>query len=222
MSEQKQIEELQKLLDKRVPLHPELVAHLESGGVPMIRHPLIYSIFHSDFQNAQVNTHFEWKKKEVAKARREKNWNNYIFLHERPYRLNAFLDIEKKLTGNEYWKMLGEIWTDSENIYQNLFLWKKLLGANRKGRCYFMDEDDREKFRALPNEIVVYRGCEPRNRDGLSYTTDRAKAEWFSRRLNKRGDDIVIEKLIKKADAFAFLGGRGENEIVLKPKWRLE
>ena len=103
-------------------LNPELKPYyIVQNGIPMIKHPLVFSIFHTDIQNYIINKQFEWKKKEVKEALRKGKWGSFIFLHERPYRLKAFASIAHKIKDSKvYWDILGDIWVDSENIWQNL------------------------------------------------------------------------------------------------------
>jgi hypothetical protein len=121
-----QIKKLQEMLDSKEPLHPELAKHLSSGlttGMPGIFHPLHYEVPFLPGMEALSNKRFLWKKQAVADALEKGKYSSYIFLHERPYRLNAFAEIAHKLDDEAYWKLLGEIHVDSENIWQNFRAW---------------------------------------------------------------------------------------------------
>jgi hypothetical protein len=52
----------------------------------------------------------------VDQARASGDWCTYIWLHERPYRVEALQDIAFNLRGREYWEMVSHVWSDSENI----------------------------------------------------------------------------------------------------------
>lgn len=207
-----------KLLSTPAELHPELKERLivrKDLGMPGIYHPLYYSIPHAPELNHLANLQFEMKKKALAEYKQKKKWSSYIFIYERPYRIQAFMEIMSELDDQKYWTLLGEVWADSENIWQNLEAWTELLSSRRAGREHFMDEQEREAFAKLPEKLVVYRGYEHgKNRVGLSWTLSAEKAAWFSKRYNRNGK--VRTRTIKKSDVFAYLTGRGEDEIVLK------
>lgn len=198
-------------------LNPELKPYyIVQNGIPMIKHPLVFSIFHTDIQNYIINKQFEWKKKEVKEALRKGKWGSFIFLHERPYRLEAFASIAHKIKDSKvYWDILGDIWVDSENIWQNKDVWKYFLeNGPERNKEYFMSMEDREVFKSLPDKITVYRGYQPRkNKGGFSYTLSKEKAEWFAKRFGKDGK--VITREVNKKDVFAYKNSRNEQEIII-------
>lgn len=195
------------------PLHPDLVPYFEEDGVmgAQLRHPLVYQV--PFFSNGNANAFYEQKKKAIDEALEEKNYNRFLFLHERPYRLQAFETISDLLSDSEYWTLLSSVWIDTENQWQNLETWKKLLASNRSKRNRMMDEDDDRFLRSLPEDLIVYRGCQKGlNENGLSWTMDKVKAEFFANRFGRKG--IVLEKRISKKQIVAVLTGRGESEII--------
>lgn len=211
------VERLQKMYQK-AELNPDLKPYyIVQNGIPMIKHPLVFSIFHMDIQNYIINQHYEWKKKAVKDAIKSKKWSSFIFLHERPYRLDAFIQIEQELRKKpkEYWNVLGSIWVDSENIWQNIDEWRFLLKEGpEKDREYFMSKEDRAVFNELPQKLVVYRGYVPRqNKSGFSYTLNPEKAEWFSKRFGKPGK--VLKREVNKEQVFAYKNDRNEQEIII-------
>jgi hypothetical protein len=142
----------------------------------------------------------------------------YVFMYERPYRLHGFLQIMHHLDDKNYWELLGSIWSDSENIWQNFKVWLKLLADDRPGKEHFMDAEEREALAKLPDVLVVHRGyVKGKNKNGLSYTLSKEKAEWFAKRFSN-GNPAVCTRRVKKTDVLAYLTGRGEDEIVLKPE----
>lgn len=190
-----------------------MILYLENGtSFQMLRHPLLYSVPYSPSQNALINKRYELICKRLDKAKREKDYESYVFIYERPYRLNAFIEIESYLDDKEYWKLLSSLWVDSENIWQNIKTWKKLLKKKQVTKNFFMSEEDKSKFDKLPDLLTVYRGYR-RNKDGLSYTLDKEKAIWFSKRFHKEGN--VLEVTIPKSKIFAYTNSRSEQEIII-------
>ena len=94
-----QLEELKKTFDlgKAEKLHPDLEACIDPEGPlgSFLQHPLVFFAAYDPVFNAHVNKLYSQKKKQANKARKDKNWDRFIFLHERPYRLDAYIDVCK-------------------------------------------------------------------------------------------------------------------------------
>src|SRR6478736_3433688 len=118
-------------MKKTEKLHPDLQTYLEERGPlgRMIRHPLLYEIVYMPQMNAVLNARYLAKKKATTEAFDKKDWSHYIILYERPYRLVPFMNSMKLMTDQEYWHNLGRVWSDSENIWQNIKVWKKLMAS---------------------------------------------------------------------------------------------
>lgn len=194
------------------PLHPDLLPYLEDGVLgKQLRHPLIYQV--PLWANGHANAYYLQKKKDLDQAIADKNYKRIVWLHERPYRLDAFIEIADRLSDEQYWSLLGSIWTDTENAWQNLEAWKELFSSIRPKRQYLMDWDEQLALSSLADTVKVYRGCQKGiNEDGISWTLKRDKAEWFANRFSK--DGIVIEKEISKSDIIAVFTGRNEFEVI--------
>lgn len=225
----KELSELEKLLRTQEELDPALAEYIETGGMfgPSIKHPLVFSIVHTPTMNAFVNAQFRAKKKALDKARRKGDWDAYVWLHERPYRLDAFLDISWHLDGPRYWELLGEIWSDTENAWQNIDEWREVFTADATGREMMSDEDVRCVFDLPPEKgglaplTRIYRGYRFDSAlHGYSWTLDRARAKWFARRL--RQDDHPSPKVasgfVAREHVIAYITGRDEQEIVTLPE----
>lgn len=206
------------LLNKVEELDPELADHIyesDSFGA-CIKHPLVFSMMHFPQQNALVNNQLRHKKEALAKAEAKGDWHTYIFLHERPHRVDAFIEIMDRLSDSDYWGTLGGIWIDSENIRQNPRIWQMLLRSNRPEREAIMDEGERDDLAAMPESIVVYQGHTNRRHDGWSWTTSRETAEWFAHRFAdfERARPVVTQGTVRRSNVIAYFTGRNESEIV--------
>jgi hypothetical protein len=195
-----------------VELNPELqkfVVETEIGKY--IKHPLVFSPL---VLPGLANQMLEQKYNQLRKALDTKNFSQYVFLHERPYRVSVFKDIKHELTDENYWKLLSSIWTDTENSYQDLGTWKNLFKSKRGQRHNLMTEDELNTMESLDDTVTIFRGCVKNlNEDGLSWTLDKERAEWFANRFDQEG--IVIEKAIGKEKIVAYFSGRGEEEIIV-------
>jgi hypothetical protein len=202
-------------LSKKEPLHEALKPYVIEGGfMPMLKHPLVFHVPYHEQMNALANKQYEQKKNATERYLKEEKYDSYVFIHERPYRLSAFLNIYDKMKPKEFWEMLSDIWRDSENIWQNKSTYKMLFSYHPKSKHHFMSKEDRKVFDSLPEQVVVYRGFTVgKNKNGFSYTLDKSRAEWFANRFNKNGK--VLERTISKDKIVAYTNGRGEQEVII-------
>ncbi len=218
------LRDIDKLLRTQEELDPALAMYIDEDGPlgPSVKHPLVFSIIHTPTMNAYINAQFRAKKQAVEEALAEKKWAKYIWLHERPYRVDAFRGISAQLDGPQYWELLGEVYIDSENVWQNRDEWLALLQVNLPGREMMTDEKDRAVFTLAPeaggllDETVVYRGYRHEDGlDGFSWTLNKATAKWFARRFPHQGGIATVATgKVARDNVIAYLTGRGELEIL--------
>jgi hypothetical protein len=202
-------------------LDPDLEYYVdESNGFPVLRHPLVYAVPYMSSMNALYNRQYLGKKDQLADASDTGDWHGYVYLHERPYRLDALLEISDEVDDATFWSLLSGIWMDSENIPQNQELWNEIFDSGRAGMENMMKNDEREALAALPQKIKIYQGHTGDRDDGWSWTTDKSVALWFAQRFSElEGSDAqVTEATADKNDVLAYLLGRGESEILVSPE----
>jgi hypothetical protein len=211
-------------------LLPELQPYLTENsvlGTPSIHHPLIISILHVPQLNKMINKSFLHKQEAIAKAIKKQNWISYVFLHERPYRLQALLDVthmieddspsENHPSWQAYAELVASIWTDSENIWQNFEEWFEIWeDLKNRDLLKFTMEDHENEFLASSDLLTLYRGTSEDLDAGMSWTLDKNKAEWFAKRFNK-DTPVVLETVVKASEVYAYYTGRNEQEIVINP-----
>jgi hypothetical protein len=211
-----------------VELLPELAPYVRDGGSlgnRVLHHPYVIDPFLSPHTHKMANRQYQAKVQAVARAREAGDWGTFVFLHERPYRLDAFAEVwvsKNSFTDDEYWEVLSHIWIDTESLSSEQDEWFDLLMDERPGRHeHFMDEQDRERFDALPDQVTVWRGwpVEGGNPSGLSWTLDRERAVWFATRFDQVG--VVAEITVPKEEIIAVLVGRGEDEVIVDPEFRV-
>jgi len=215
------IADIQKLMETQEELAPELEQYLDDGplGGRCLRHPLVYSIFWAPQMNAMLNEQFRQKRAAVIDARRQENWHGFVYLHERPYRLDAFVDTAWRMRDQEYWEILGGIYIDTENLWQNKDQWVECLTADRRLRSRLMRAEDRVTLQSHDPVIEVYRGYNSGGTvDGLSWTTSADVARFFARRLADTGATMYLsEGRVKRARVLAYFNGRSEQEMLVLP-----
>ncbi|MFY0733730.1 hypothetical protein [Aurantimonas sp. NFXS3] len=174
------------------------------------------------------------KEDSLLLAKAQGDWENYVCLHERAYRVDALVSVieqhsSKGGTHPELSIQLGEIasevWYDAKYPWQSLEDWRfvfQTLDANKQS---LMSKSERRALRKMPSEFTVYRGVSAVDHMeaeeaafGLSWTTQQSKAEWFARRFALDDSQaFVIEATISKKAVIAYLTGREESEILIDP-----
>ena len=214
------IESLEEIMKRQEPLDSELKPWIEKerGALewPTLKHPLVFSVPYMEAMNAVYNAQLKAKKEYIAKALKNKSWNSYLYMHERPYRFQKFIEIENQMSDKDYWENLGSIWSDSENIWQYKGIISTLLLSNRGEKQYFMDDKEREFLDKLPEEFIIYRGHQGINRSGYSWTLSYWRARWFAQRFDKQKNGVV-QAIVNKKNIIGILLGRGEYEAVTPP-----
>jgi hypothetical protein len=205
----------QRLISSDEPLHPDLLPYVQETDMigTVLKHPLVYDIPMST--PAMANWRYAKKQEALAEARANQNWHMVVWLHERPYRLTALMEIAPLADDQEYWELVGDVWIDSENIFEHTDDWIALFASERTGREHLMDAVERAALEAMDEPITIYRGfTKGVNESGLSWTISLERATWFANRFNSKGEGDVVEAWIDRADVAAHFNRRGESEIV--------
>jgi hypothetical protein len=177
------------------------------GDVRFIHCPEIVSIYcGGDFEDNLYNQQYEYKKRRRAELLAANDFEGYVFLTERPYRLNALLDIigDNKCNAERLANLIMQVWADSESPSTNIKIWRKIFSDMKNCRVF------QESKNSLPERFKVWRGGTAK---GISWTTDEKVAHWFAKRLNK--NDAVHCREITRDNAVCYVGDRGEKEIIL-------
>ena len=201
----------------------ELSQYYEEAQWPMIRHPLVYAVpfFDTEEEALRLNRLLEQKQEALSKAEASHNWSEYVWLHERPWRVHAFLEIQDNIVDRRYWPLLRDVWVDAENIYDNHMKWWELLTSTRADRRLFMNDEERRTFDRMLPEFEIYRGTIEIEKEGsylgFSWTRDPHKAVWFAQRFDRpgHGRPVLATATVNKDDCIGLILSRGEHEIVI-------
>lgn len=197
-------------------LHPDLEKYLitDRDGV-RLNHPLVQFLRFDPDDVGLLNRSYQKKCKDLAHAFDQEDWYTFIILHERPYRLDAFMQIAHEMPYRKFWALLSMVWMDAHILWRNEAIWRELWNEDRPCKQYAMNATERKAFKRLPDEITVYRGIGDGNTiNGMSWTLDRDKAIWFAR--SNAEPPVLLTGRAMKSDAHALLLGRKEKEIVLE------
>jgi hypothetical protein len=148
-------------LVKNEPLLPELqrYLHYDDRSGWCVHHKFVVSLCLDPDRCAWVNDDYRSVKAKVEAC--EKNLgdgNAFVFWHCRGYRFDAFKRIAKRLAPADYWRLLNEVWMDSENIHRNLTDWKRLWSAPIPQKHLVMDDGERAKLCDMAPSFKVWRG----------------------------------------------------------------
>jgi hypothetical protein len=207
-----------------VELHRDLVPYLAESEVlgEVLKAPLVFMVPYLPAMARLANEMYRTKTEGIRRAAAERNWHKIVWLHEKPYRLGAFLSIRERLSDREYWEALGSIWIETENLHDDQEQWLGALTAHRPGRAsWLMGDEDRATLAELGEEVTIYRGfARPGSYRAPSWSLSRSRAEWFANRAALTSPDrrgYLATTRLPKSQLLAYTNGRGENEIILDP-----
>ncbi len=202
------------------PLHPDLNPYVcDTDFGPMLKHPLVTQII--GIVPGFANKQYERKKAMLHKARLNGDLHRQIFLHERPWRTGVLENIwlaDRDLAPEILGPLARDVWTDSENIHENLDFWSEFF-AETQCSHWSTEDDWRELFEIarFPDErLTVYRGeC---NDGGWSWTLDWPTAKFFATRGINESANVVTTGRVERRHVMAYLPSRGESEVLVKDR----
>lgn len=205
-------------------LNPELLEYTDSDNVfgTIIRHPLVMWI--GPVTDVElINRLLDNKQKATKEALDKCEWSRFIYLHERPYRLDALhyvlVTYDDDIDDNTFWSLVSDVWIDTENAWQNIGSWSEIFASDRASQHSLMNEDELQLFHSLPDTLTIYRGCRRDiNEDGLAWTLDEQRAHWFAERFSN-DDGVVLTRTVSKKDVVALFTRRGEQEVIVLPEY---
>ncbi|MEY2487126.1 MAG: hypothetical protein QOH39_2774 [Verrucomicrobiota bacterium] len=135
-----------------------------------------------------------------------------------PALLEWFVPVHCRRDGRRAWfRQLGEVWTISDNIgsYRNELV-QILSEASPLMRSQMMNEQELARWRELPRQVAVYRGCGCRNRLGLSWTLNPATAARFPFLNRYRVErPLLLTARVPKSNIVAVKLDREEEELIV-------
>jgi hypothetical protein len=129
-------------------------------------------------------------------------------------RLELVLSLTMNMEPDDWLRLLGEQWECCDNISEYLEELRDLIGEFDP--CWpMMTDEEQERYRELPEEVAIYRGCGPDNVRGACWTLNRSTAETFPILNRYRvAKPLLVTARVKKADIVAVKLGREEDEII--------
>lgn len=212
---------LEMFADAHAELDPELEPYVYTDPLfgRTLKHPLVFMVPLS--LPGMANKAFAAKEESLAAAVENRDWARVVWLHERPYRLQAFVEYvvgtdddgtPHRLVDQpaEVQALAARIWTDSENIGELTGEWAALFSGWAPGDPMLFN-DDPDGWAALPEELTVYRaGIDD---GGWSWTLDPAVAEFFAARFDAAHP--MLQGTVAKTQVFGYLTSRSEAEVLV-------
>ena len=196
-------------------LHPALQPWVVETRVmgTMVKHPFVFAHLGPDgMLSEQANKIYNWKRQVRQEYLAERDWINYLWAHERPWRMHQLekMWVRRRITIEELRELLPTIWIDTEipegNQAEPMFLFREAGFVT----------DDPEGWEALPERMKLYRGVDGElelTPTGPSWTLSEATARFFAYRGGANG--TVYHVTVDKSTALAYFTGREEAEIIL-------
>jgi hypothetical protein len=198
----------------KVELHRDLVPYLAESELlgEVLKAPLVVMVPYLPAMTRLATEMYRTKTEAIQRAEAERNWHRIVWLHEKPYRLGAFLSIRERLSDQEYWEALGSIWIETENLHDDQERWLGALTARRPGRArWLMGDADRATLAELGEEVTIYRGfARPGSYRAPSWSLSRSRAEWFANRAALTSPDrrgYLATTTLPKSYVLAYTNG---------------
>ena len=202
------------------------------SGIKFSAHPLYQTIWtHQDqevppgfsqvFGPRWLEKHIRHKLEILEQAREKEDWAQYVFIHERPYRVDALRQLVSVnlVNPHDLPKLILDVWIDTESPHQSYEDWDYLFNAVTcdELNAVLVEEEITARDK-LPAKITLYRGADPQYPTGYSFTLDEEKAYWFANRFGAEGK--VRGRVVPKDVTVGPLMGRGEDEMIVYDLWR--
>lgn len=133
-------------------------------------------------------------------------------------RMGTVLRNHAHMSRLDWFAQLGRAWTACDDVARHRHLLRAVLkGAARSELDAMMEPHELAAFAELPERLVVWRGCYPSNRAGLSWTLDREVAErHVSRsRYQQRGAFPLLRRANARKDRAILKLDRDESEVIV-------
>jgi hypothetical protein len=199
-------------------LHPDLAPYFQGDD---LCHPLIQVEGLISCLFGRVNIAYAYKLQQVANPEVFNEWATYLPHLSVIERQIQFLTNEVGRQDPEYFRIIGQIWTDPEILgctssFMELVLDLPPFTVDRvlsKNTVYLMTDAEQQKLANLPDELTVYRGHHPRLLNGISWTLDRNIALQYA--IGFGETRFISTGVVSKSSIIAFIDRWAEDEILV-------
>ena len=167
----------------------------------------------------------DWRGYMTNRIEKSETVSEILAFVTKPYKLTFISFAEQYLSKDDLSDAIRCSWSSIEIISNDIDVPPSRIRTLLK-KCnplLLMDASEKKGYASLPDVITVYRGVNGLKRQkqikSFSWSLDKKVAEWFSSRFD--GDSHIYQAEIEKNHIFAYFKGRGEEEIVVDPKFLL-
>jgi hypothetical protein len=137
------------------------------------------------------------------------DWIRNILCVLRSCQIEAFAEVQHRLSDEVYWKLLRHITVHSHNHYAYLHLYRYLMKAPRAGAHeHFMQPSAFRFWQILSNKLLLFRGHGSNNKEGLYYSTNPVTSFCYMLQHNQ---GTISNFWAAKTDCFLIGTGRNGN-----------
>jgi hypothetical protein len=206
----------------------------EDGFFAWLHHPLYVTMLPT-MAPLPLEQHIANLARRAEEALEENDFAGYVFRHERGYRMGKLMDLVGEGVFEDwggfprlavkFWQLAADVWVDAE-FDEDDPCWTDLMDTSLPNRWAMTDSKDRKRLAAMPETVTVYRGVQSWSEDGAmdyahsgwSWTLSPKTARFFARRWLQNGQHpYVISAEVPKSLIDAYLTGRGEDEVLIRP-----
>lgn len=202
-------------------LHPDLQPYLSEKG---LHHPLVHFEWAiSPRLHARLNKIYQYRKTIAARKLEPNLWQSYYPHLDVTERILKFYIEESGLPDfperdPEYFKIVGQIWTNPESLGQSSGFLELLLGLDygmplSKHAHHIMTSSEQEKLTALPDELTVFRGHAHPLLQGISWTLKLDVALLFA--VGSPLQSSVSIGTVQQSDVIALIDRWDEDELIV-------
>lgn len=203
----------------------------ESGCMGIVQHPFINNIIYTRMRNDKpefLNLNEEknikiFRLDTFERIDRAKEINDIIFMLTKAYYLTFLKFVKNVCSKDEFSKILADCWIMEEwpNIDANVKRRELISWFKNCNKESLMSEDELTEFNKLIDTVktkglTIYRGVSYSGKpEGISWTTDKQKAIWFSNRFNGKNKRVYQMTITNPDYILSYFSGRAESEVIV-------
>lgn len=199
-------------------LHADLQPYLQGGE---LHHPLVHLEYDIPAFYSRINQLYEYKQRQIYEPDPPNAWATYFPHLSAADRHRQFITEEIGRQDPEYFKIIGQIWTDYETLGQVSSFLEMMLSVEpfqfsqplSQNVVHLMIETEQENFSQLPDEFTIYRGHHPRLLNGISWTIDRNIALQYALGWHKNSQ--ISTGIVSKKSVIAVIDRWTESEVIV-------
>jgi hypothetical protein len=176
-------------------------------------HPLLHYYPVTPIEAGWIAEEVDMLTARLADAAASGDVYQWVMLHKRLFRLDAFAQVCRQLPDEAYWGMVRELWLMDDHHARSYDRWRALLTADRPGRDAMMREDELDALRQLGSPVHVWRPYRrPEAANGFDWVLEE---EWAMGMCDTGRSHVLATGLIDRDSVIALLRGLRQSATVV-------